>query len=198
MNVIRAYEKKMGIDFIQPMGFEEAGTDPRIAQYYHSSHDKVINQAIKCVFSEEDSRKGFFDYGCGKGKVIYIASKYNFSKLGGVELSPKIVNIAKKNMAHLKINNVDIIGGDAREYTDIDEYDVFYFYNPFPAVVMDVVLENIKASYYRNQRKISLIYFNPVHERCFTNAGINKVNEFSTRIGLRRRPSLPVYIYEIL
>ncbi len=197
MQIRRLNEKRKGLDFIQPMNFEEAGTDSQIAQYYHASHDKVIRMAIEYVLAHNCKVTGFFDYGCGKGWVLYMASKYGFSHLGGVELSKKIVDIAQRNMIKLGIDNIDIICGDARNCHDIDDYDVFYFYNPFPEVVMEPVVKNIQDSQQRNCRKIFIIYFNPVHAQCFEKEGIKKIYEFSTKVGLRRKASLPVYIYEM-
>lgn len=62
----------------------------------------------------------------------------------------------------LKVN-VDVHYGDAIEFSDIDEYNVFYFYNPFSADVLVPVCHNIEDSFSRNHRKIYLIYANPFH-----------------------------------
>jgi SAM-dependent methyltransferase len=101
------------------------------------------------------------DFGCGKGGILISLSKYPFSKITGVEISPEYVEIAKENMRKLKIRNVEIKCCDASDFTQLDEYNYFYFFDPFPCVVMKDVLANIEKSITAHPRKVTLIYLNP-------------------------------------
>jgi hypothetical protein len=75
----------------------------------------------------------FVDFGCGKGRVLVLAMEYGF----------------------------EWVLADARQYR-IDPLDkVFYFFNPFDADVMTVVLDNIESSLAAAPREAWLVYANP-------------------------------------
>jgi SAM-dependent methyltransferase len=101
------------------------------------------------------------DFGCGKGGILISLSKYPFSKITGVEISPELVEIAKRNIKKLKIRNIGIECCDAADFTQLDEYNYFYFFDPFPCVVMMEVLNNIEKSIIGLPRKVTIIYLNP-------------------------------------
>jgi SAM-dependent methyltransferase len=101
------------------------------------------------------------DFGCGKGGILISLSKYPFSKIVGVEISPDLVEIARKNIEVLKLKNVTIECCDAAEFDHLNEFNYFYFFDPFPAVVMRDVIKNIEKSIKENPRKVTIIYLNP-------------------------------------
>jgi SAM-dependent methyltransferase len=101
------------------------------------------------------------DFGSGKGGILISLSKYPFSKITGVEISPEYVAIARENIRKLRIKNVAIECCDAADFTQLDEYNYFYFFDPFPCVVMKEVLNNIERSIIRHPRKVTIIYLNP-------------------------------------
>jgi SAM-dependent methyltransferase len=109
-------------------------------------------------FTPEDA---ILDFGCGKGGILISLSKYPFSKIVGVEIAPELVRIAQDNIRKLGIRNVAIECCDAAEFKDLDEYNYFYFFDPFPEVVMQDVLRNIEQSILDRPRKITIIYLNP-------------------------------------
>jgi len=102
------------------------------------------------------------DYGCGKGGILISLSKYPFSKITGVEISPDLVEIAKNNIRKLKMRNVEIECCDAAEFNQLNNYNYFYFFDPFPCNVMQDVIDNIEKSIHDEPRKITIIYLNPI------------------------------------
>lgn len=101
------------------------------------------------------------DFGCGKGGILITLSKYPFAKIAGVEISPELVAIARKNLEVLKIGNVAIECCDAADFDRLSEFNYFYFFDPFPAVVMQDVIRNIEKSIAEKPRKVTIIYLNP-------------------------------------
>jgi SAM-dependent methyltransferase len=101
------------------------------------------------------------DFGCGKGGILISLSKYPFSKIVGVEISPDLVEIAKNNIKKLKIRNVEIECCDAADFKELDKYNYFYFFDPFPGVVMKDVIDNIERSIREKPRPVTIIYLNP-------------------------------------
>jgi SAM-dependent methyltransferase len=148
----------------------------RTHEYSNSGglHLEKVLRALK--ITREDA---IVDFGSGKGGALITFAKYPFSKITGVELSPELVATAKINLKKLDIDNVDMIISDAADFTDLDGYDYFYFFNPFPAAVMSTVIKNIASSLARRPRKLTIIYFNPEHhESVVTDSPFVKIQEF--------------------
>jgi len=102
------------------------------------------------------------DYGCGKGGILISLSKYPFGKITGVEIAPDLVAIAKSNIRKLNIKNIEIWCCDAAEFKQLNEYNYFYFFDPFPCNVMQDVMRNIEQSILEQPRKVIIIYLNPL------------------------------------
>lgn len=101
------------------------------------------------------------DFGSGKGGILISLSKYPFSKITGVELAPDLVDISWKNIRKLRISNVEIKCCDAAGFKELQGYNYFYFFDPFPCNVVQDVLENIEQSIRNQPRKTTIIYLNP-------------------------------------
>ncbi len=127
--------------------------------YYADSGGPAFDRII--AHFDISAGDAIVDFGCGKGGILISLSKYPFSRITGVEISPELVVIARENIRKLKIGNVDIRCCDAAEFKDLDAYNYFYFFDPFPGVVMAGVLGNIEQSLIDNPRKVTLIYLNP-------------------------------------
>ena len=135
--------------------------------------DKVL-RALKITPGDS-----IVDFGSGKGGALITFAKYPFAKITGVELSPELVAIAKKNLRKLDIGNVNMATGDAADFTDLDGYNYFYFFSPFPAPIMRAVIKNIASSLAGKPRKLTIIYFNPEHhESVVTGSPFVKIKEF--------------------
>ena len=137
-------------------------------------HLEKVLRALK--ITREDA---IVDFGSGKGGALITFAKYPFSKIMGVELSPELIAIARKNMKKLGIGNVGTIVADAADFADLDGYNYFYFFNPFPPAIMRAVIKNISSSLARKPRKTIIIYFNPeFHDSVVTDSPFVKILEF--------------------
>lgn len=119
------------------------------------------------------------DFGCGKGRVLAVAAYYGFIKITGVEFAKELCDEARKNIFPFqkkfpqKIFNV--IQSDAVMYKIENDTNVFFFFNPFDAVVMLQVVKNMLASLKENSREIYVVYLNPVHKEIFLSAGFEQI-----------------------
>jgi SAM-dependent methyltransferase len=119
------------------------------------------------------------DFGSGKGGALITMARYPFAKILGVEISPELIEIASRNLRKLGITNVAMAASDAANFTDLDAYNYFYFFSPFPGNVMKSVIRNISDSLARAPRKTTIIYFNPeYHGDVVANSPFVKVMEF--------------------
>lgn len=154
---------------------------------YADSGGAALERVLDCLkITTQDS---IIDFGCGKGGTLITLAKYPFSKITGVELSAKLIDIARRNLRKLWIDNVNIEFGDATGFTALDDYTYFYFFNPFPCPVMQSVIENIEKSLARKPRKVTIIYLNPeCHDVVVAGTPFVKQQEFD-------HPSLRYYVY---
>lgn len=63
-----------------------------------------------------DSNSVFADLGCGLGKVVFLASLCGVKKSIGVEVVPPHLENARNAMKKLKLENVELIQGDIKDY----------------------------------------------------------------------------------
>jgi protein-L-isoaspartate O-methyltransferase len=160
----------------------------RSHDYAHSGGvnlEKVLN-TLK--ITPEDA---IVDFGSGKGGALVTFAKYPFSKITGVELLPELVVIAEQNFRILGISNVTMVVSDAAAFTDLDEYNYFYFYSPFPRSVMAAVQHNVQSSLLNKPRRVQLIYCNPeFHDILVEDTPFHKTGEF-----YHHQLHHPIYVY---
>jgi len=151
-------------------------SEERCHEYVNSGGPHLEKVLKSLRITSQDS---IVDFGSGKGGALISFSRYPFSKIAGIELSPTLVAIAEKNLQKLKIGNIRIIVHDATDFTDLDDYNHFYFFSPFPCNVMSAVIKNISTSLTRRPRKSVIIYFNPeCHDTVVTDSPFLKIKEF--------------------
>lgn len=100
----------------------------------------------------------FFDLGCGKGRAVFVFSQSGlFQKCVGVELVPKLAEIARRNVSRSSSNTaVEIVTADVVD-ADLSSGTVFFFFNPFGVETIKAVLNNIEKN--RNGRRILVACF---------------------------------------
>ena len=153
------YEKPRGLDFhMRDQSFSKA-TQGKYSGYAVTpiSH---VKKFISCLnISKENS---FLDVGCGKGLVLSIVEKFSYNKIQGIDIVEELVEIAKRNMTILGIQNrVQVLAEDATKFQDYGSFDHIFFSNPFPPAIMKPVLEKIIESLNDSPREVMLIYYNP-------------------------------------
>lgn len=107
----------------------------------------------------------FMDIGSGKGKVLILASMFNFERVIGIEISEKLCEIATMNINNFKskmnqTTEIDIVCSSILDYKLSDRENVFYFYRSFDNYIMSKVIKMIIESYNKNSREIWLIMNN--------------------------------------
>jgi SAM-dependent methyltransferase len=106
------------------------------------------------------------DLGCGKGRVLLLASEYRFRKVTGVELSPKLAKVARRNLATWlgtprACRNVTVMVGDVMQLRLPEGPAVLFLFNSFGAPVMTELLEGLVAAARIRSGPIDLIYVHP-------------------------------------
>lgn len=104
----------------------------------------------------------FVDYGCGKGRALFIAAEQPFKQIIGIEYASDLAAIARRNIERTKGTfqvSIQCIEKDAIEYNPPRDEPCFIFlYSPFQGPVLDQVLKTISQSYRDAPRDLILCY----------------------------------------
>ena len=140
---------------------------PEDGNRHEPSGGPQLTKALRSLYIPKGSV--VIDLGVGMGIAALTLSRH-FPSVIGVDLSSELIAIAKRNIARIRVNNITLYCSDARAFTEgLDCVTHIYMFNPFPAAVMSIVMENFKQSLMRAPRRLTIIYKNPVcHETVIT------------------------------
>jgi SAM-dependent methyltransferase len=108
----------------------------------------------------------FVDIGCGKGRVVLMASEFGFREVMGVELHSGLAAIAEANVAvwtaaARAVCPIRIVRQDATEFAFPEGACLVYLFHPFTAPMMKRLIERIETDFAERPGMLDLIYFNP-------------------------------------
>jgi SAM-dependent methyltransferase len=145
----------------------------RFGRKYQPTGEEELSEAIN--FLGVDPRGiTFIDLGCGKGRTLLVAAKLGFKQMIGVEFTQELAEVARKNLAKMRIPNAAIVRGDAGEYRFPAGDIAVYLYNPFSEEIMRKVVLNLQECVSQN---LYVIYKVPDCMALFDGSG------FLTRVG---------------
>ena len=117
------------------------------------------------------------DIGCAKGSAMRDLLRHPFARVDGLELSPELAAIARRNFAKLKEQRVHIHCTDARRFTGYGDYTLFYLYNPFPPPILEQVLQALVAQTPAGAERV-VIYNNPIGHAEMLRAGFHPLQRY--------------------
>jgi SAM-dependent methyltransferase len=129
---------------------------------YQSHHPRIIREGLMSLPIRYQDYT-FVDFGCGKGRVLLVASEFPFRKIIGLEFAPQLAEAARKNLKTYRARNrkcfeIEAITADATEYQLAHEPQVLYFYSPFAPPVMDQIAQNIEKSLQESPRDLLVLF----------------------------------------
>jgi len=151
------------IDTENIASLDSLGVPADSGERYESTPASEFNAVMKSFnISPQDT---FLDMGCGKGRTALLAGKYPFRKIIGVDISGILVKIAEHNVrsmqSRLRCKQYEFITSNAASYDIPADISYVYFFNPFPYHIMSKVMDNIRVSFEKSPRRITIIYYNP-------------------------------------
>lgn len=169
LNLSIINEQLKGLDFTKQESLENLGLSKTTSNPYMAGSSGRVKYVInKLNIKDTDT---ILDFGCGKGKMLYIMSKYPFKRVDGVEITNSLSKIAINNLNKLGVKKSKIYNCDASNFKELKLYNYFYFFNPFPGNVMADVISNIEESNKRHPREITIIYYVPNYENEILRSG---------------------------
>jgi SAM-dependent methyltransferase len=105
----------------------------------------------------------FVDLGCGKGRVLLVASAYPFQRIVGVEISSELAAIARNNVERYQPRErvcraIEVINTDATQLDFPETNLLIHLYHPFEPAVTEAVLAQLERSLERKPRRVLVAY----------------------------------------
>jgi SAM-dependent methyltransferase len=161
--------RMQGFDF-GSVELGELGLDPDRSNPHANSGGPDLARVLRSLEIPSGSR--IVDFGSGKGGAALTMSEFQFSEIVGLELSPALVSIAEANCQRARAAHMRFVQMDAAAFTNLDEFTHFYMYHPFPCSIVEAVCANLSASLVRRERRLTLIYKNPVCDAEVLKSGV--------------------------
>jgi len=121
---------------------------------YYAISPSTLAHALQ-LLPEPTTGFTFLDLGCGKGRALLVAASLPFRHILGVELSPNLCEIARRNTS--SDPRIVILHHDAATYTFPEGPLLVYLYHPFLKAVLRRVLANLT---HRRAHPTYLLYAN--------------------------------------
>ncbi len=167
------YEKQLGINTHRIVNLNNltlAGKDSDQNHHYQGASYYILFSIFNHI-PIETKVLPFIDYGCGKGRALFVAEQCGFTNLIGIDIALELIKDANENKLVYKKQNpgslIHFAFSDAIVYEIPADTAVFYFFNPFGAAILQKVVDNIKISVSLYPRKVYCIYLNPKYKEVF-------------------------------
>lgn len=151
--------------FVSPEQLPTSAAAREHAVFYAGSQPSILRATLSALPALDDY--SFFDFGCGKGRALLVASEFPFKDIVGVELSPDLAEIARRNASIVakrfpQRTRVRVIEGDATRTALPDGDLVLYLYHPFAPELVAKVVAQVEAALAVSDRALYVVYYNPV------------------------------------
>jgi hypothetical protein len=147
------------------LGISTTGNAPS-AQGDAHRYGYVAYQTWFAVFAglQLTARDVVVDIGAGKGRVICAAAMYDINEAVGVEIDPKLAEVAATNGLRMRCRRapVRVLCQSASEF-EFDSATVITMFHPFGGDTMRTMLLNLRDSLIRCPRRVRIAYVNPWH-----------------------------------
>lgn len=152
--------------FVEVTQLSVASPNKKHAHSYMGTRIVPLRRLLRRLRPLLPRERVLLDFGCGKGRVLMIASEFGFRRAKGIEFVGEFCRVARANCANFKRlakadTDFQVVESDVVDYAIQPEENVFFLYNPFDEVVLKRVLSNIAKSLEAAPRDVVLIYANP-------------------------------------
>ena len=158
-------------------------------QLYTPSYEFQFIKPINFLEKKEKLNQFcFYDIGSGKGKILFMASKFNFFKIIGIENNKTLYKISIKNKKKLsikitkniKINNTSCFDFN---YNIYKKNLIFYMFNPLDKNSTIKFIKILKKYQISKSKKIYLIFTgeNAILKKINAVTFFKKIKEFKSK-----------------
>jgi SAM-dependent methyltransferase len=167
------YERRLGVRTSGDIGLEELGIAADGRVQYRPVGWLLLRRILPPSAVTTDDV--FLDIGSGMGRAVVLAAAYPFRRVIGVELSTRLVDIARDNVdrsrARQRCKDVVLVNADAVQYEIPDDVTVVFMNNPVRGANFAAVVEHVLDSYDHRPRMMRIVYANPIEEAALLSTG---------------------------
>jgi len=144
--------------------------------WYEPTPPYLIREFVRHL-PEDLSNFHWIDLGSGKGRVVFMCSRYRMKAITGIELSPWLYEISVQNQKSFRDPNqqtfsLNFLHGDAQAIVFPSDDLIISLYNSFTGPVLEAVLDNLRRSLEELPREAYLIYVNPLQADVVEQSGM--------------------------
>lgn len=170
----RRSDRSFGISSSMAETSKSELTSPDFVHYQAVSYRDMHEILDALAISPHDV---FLDFGCGLGRAVCLAAIYPFSAVTGVEISPRLCELARRNLQAVRQKfrcpEVQVIQANAIEYAIPPHVSVIFFFNPFTGATLQRVLDNIDESLHESPRNLRILFYGTVSTEAFRKEAAN-------------------------
>ena len=171
------FDNQFALDTQEIMSLEDQNIHPSDRE--HSVAYEPTPVSLVCAIPDQLPIRyedfSFVDLGCGKGRVLLLASSFPFRQIAGIEIYSDIVEIAKINIERYRLkatsdvacSDISVCNQNATDFEFPDRDFVLYLVNPFSEVIMSQVVASLERKLDQVRSRIIVIYVNPLHAKLF-------------------------------
>lgn len=173
----RAFDRRWGTETSGLANLSALSVDRAQAKHgvrYQPSSGAALEWAVRAG-GIEPGACSFVDYGCGKGRIVMLASAMGFAQAVGVEFAPELARVAEANVRRFVERGgakraAKIVEGDAGAYSPPTGPLLAYLYNPFGPVVLAEVAARLEERAAAGDT-VWVAYVDPRHLELFEASG---------------------------
>src|SRR5258706_2882714 len=133
---------------------------------YGASQPSIIRRAITALGTIDHHE--FIDIGCGKGRAMVVASEFPFRSISGIELSPQLTKVARRNISTVQRGfparpPVEAIEGNAITFPLPKAKLALFFCHSFGEELLSQLISNLETAISSGIGPVFFVYYNPVH-----------------------------------
>jgi SAM-dependent methyltransferase len=173
----RSWVWATGLD-LQAESLDRLGIHQRDGMEYDNSGGPDLRAAL-CAL-DLDNIPSVLDIGCGKGGALIDFHYRGYRKLGGIDLSERVLKICRSNLTKAGIE-ATLINADASTFQDFEDYELLYIWNTLPEDRLADLLANIRKFSARTKASRLMLFINPLWELTqllSRTPGVTKIGEY--------------------
>ena len=135
---------------------EELGVDRTAGLFYMSASPQFFSQMERHLPVDRGAFT-FVDLGCGKGRVLMMATGKGYRRVIGVDISSSLISAAIKNTR----GSSELVCANVLEFKFPMEPLVIFIYNSFFEEVTAKVISNLEQSIASRPREVWILHLRP-------------------------------------
>jgi SAM-dependent methyltransferase len=157
------FDNRFRLDTRSEVAIDDLDISPSEKQHadkYKPTRTRYFRKLMRLLPHDRDGV--FVDVGCGKGRILLLASMYGFDTIRGIEISPNLSRIAKRNIDAFRSrraanNSMEVLCSNVLDYQFRHDENLFFLYSPFDFYVTQSFLDRIRLSIKQVPRKLCIV-----------------------------------------